>query len=298
MSKCPACLLPLGDGDLRALATHLVDRAADSDPDHVRWLNQNLTRQKSEPADLVPELRRVYELGPGGVKGWIKSRFIAKFYGKHPHPFVVALQHPSRATLLGYVIEHQHFLRQWVRSCSFVMARTDQPRVVRYELDNLNTEFGGFGPDRVSHYELLLRMGESLGVDRAQVLATEPLPATRRAIETWNEIATREHWLSTVAAMHSLELIANRNLVDEGASVRYFDPSILAGSEITDASKNFLREGYEADVTHSDEALDLVTEFATDRGLCEAAQSTFLRSIDLFDDYLIARLERAGQFEA
>jgi pyrroloquinoline-quinone synthase len=298
MTKCPACLLSLGDDDLPGLASHLVDRAADSDPDHVRWLNQNLTRQKAEPSDLVPGLQRVYELGPGGIKGWIKARFIAKFYGKAPHPFVVALQHPSRATLLGYVVEHQHFLRQWVRSCSYIMARTDQPKVVLYELDNLNTEYGGFGPSRVAHYELLLRMGESLGVDRAQVLATDPLPATRRAIEGWNDIATREHWLSTVAAMHGLELIANRNLVDEGATVRYFDPAILQGSEISDAAKNFLREGYEADVAHSDEALDLVAEFGTDPGLREAIQSTFLRSIDLFDDYLLARLERAGQFEA
>ncbi|MGA8275103.1 MAG: iron-containing redox enzyme family protein [Thermoplasmata archaeon] len=298
MTKCPACLLPLGDGDYLALATHLVDRADDSDPDHVRWLNQNLSRMKSEPTDLVPGLERVFEMGPGGIKTWIKSKFIAKFYGKIPHPFVVALQHPSRATLLGYVVEHQHFLRQWVRSCSYIMARTDQPKVVHYELDNLNTEYGGFGPQRVAHYELLLRMGESLGVDRAQVLATPPLPATARGIEGWNEIATRENWLSAVAAMHGLELIANRNLVDEGASVRYFDPSILEGSEISTASKNFLREGYEADVTHSDEALDLVAEFGTAPGLREAIQSTFLRSIDLFDDYLLARLERASQFEA
>src|SRR5580658_1346069 len=178
------------------------------------------------------------------------------------------------------------------------MARTDQPTAVLYELDNLNTEYGGFGPSRVAHYELLLRMGESLGVDRAQVLATPPLPATARGIEGWDEIARREHWVSAVAAMHGLELIANRNLVDEGASVRYFDPAILDGSEISPAAKNFLREGYEADVTHSDEALDLVVEFGTAPGLPEAIQSTFLRSIDLFDDYLLARLERAGQFEA
>jgi pyrroloquinoline-quinone synthase len=298
VTKCPACLLPLGEGDLLALANHLVDRAAESDANHVRWLNQNLTRRKAEPGDLVPGLRQLYQVGPGGIKGWIKSRFIAKFFGKTPHPFVVALQHPSRPTLLGYVLEHQHFLRQWVRSCAYIMARTDQPKVIRYELDNLNTEFGGFGPERPSHYELLLRMGESLGVDRAHVLATAALPATRTAIEAWNEIATGEHWLSVVAAMHSLELIANRNLVDEGATMRYFDPSILEGSGISEAAKNFLREGYEADVAHSDEALDLLTEFEDGPTLREAVQSTFLRSIDLFDDYLIARLERAGQFEA
>lgn len=298
MTRCPACLASLGPDDVPGLAFHLVERANESDADHVRWLNQNLTRAKTEPAELGPKLRAFYSLGSGSVKQWIKTRFIAKFFGPDPHPFVAALQHPSRATLLGYVVEHQHFLRQWVRSCAYIMARTDQPKVVRYELDNLNTEYGGTGPGGVAHYELLLRMGESLGLDRDTILATPPLPATASALEQWNEMATRAHWVEAVAAMHSLELIANRNLVFEGASVRYFDPIILTGNEITEASKSFLREGYEADVTHSDEALDLVTEFSREAGLVEDVQSTFLRSIDLFDDYLIARLERGAQFEA
>jgi pyrroloquinoline-quinone synthase len=298
MTKCPACLVGFAKGDYPALAHHMVDRAEESDSDHVRWLNQNLTREKTGTEELEPMLRSVFDLGSGTVKAWIKARFVAKFFGKVPHPFVVALQHPSRATLLGYVVEHQHFLRQWVRSCAFIMARTDRPEVVLYELDNLNTEFGGFGPGGVAHYELLLRMGESLGVPRSTVLSTPPLRATREAIEQWNEMATREHWVAVLAAMHGLELIANRDLVRDGASIQYFDPAILTGTEITDASKNFLREGYEADVTHSDEALDLVDRFANELGVVEEVQSTFLRSIDLFDDYLIARLERADQFEA
>jgi pyrroloquinoline-quinone synthase len=298
MTKCPACRVGFARGDYPALAHHLVERAGESDPSHVRWLNQNLTRTKSEAEALVPLLRAFFDLGGRPLTAWVKSRFIAKFYGNAPHPFVVALQHPSRATLLGYVFEHQHFLRQWVRSCSYIMARTDEPEVVYYELDNLNTEYGGIGPDRVAHYELLLRMGESLGVDRAAVLSTSPLPATRRAIEEWNEIATREHWVAALTAMHSLELIANRNLVDDGASIHYFDPKILAGTEITSAARDFLREGYEADVGHSEQALGLATRFADTLDVVEEVQAVFLRSIDLFDDYLIARLERAGQFEA
>jgi len=298
MTKCPACLVGFAKGDYPALAQHFVDRAGESDSAHVRWLNQNLTRRKSEAKDLVPPLETFFALRQPSLTPWVKARFIAKFFGKAPHPFVTALQHPSRATLLGYVIEHQHFLRQWVRSCAYIMARTDRAEVVEYELDNLTTEYAGFGPDRPSHYELLLRMGESLGVDRSVVLATPPLPATRSAIEQWNEMATREHWVAVLTAMHSLELIANRNLVDDGASVHYFDPSILTGNEITPEAQGFLREGYEADVGHSDRALALADRFSKELDLVEEVQSVFLRSIDLFDDYLTARLERGGQFEA
>jgi len=298
VTKCPACRVGFGRGDYAALADHMVDRAEESDSDHVRWLNQNLTREKTEAKSLLPSLEAYFDLGSRTLTAWVKARFIAKFFGKAPHPFVTALQHPSRATLLGYTVEHQHFLRQWVRSCAYIMARTDRSEVVQYELDNLSTEYGGYGPERPSHYELLLRMGESLGVDRSRVLSIPPLAATRRAIEEWNEIATREHWVSALTAMHSLELIANRNLVEDGASVHYFDPAILAGNAITPAAQGFLREGYEADVGHSDEALALASRFAGELDLVEEVQSVFLRSIDLFDDYLVARLERAGEFEA
>jgi pyrroloquinoline-quinone synthase len=290
--------MSFGRGDYAALAVHLVGRAAESDSDHVRWLNQNVTRKRTEASELMPKLRSLFDLGTGSLKEWIIAKFVAKFYGKNPHPFVLALQHPTPGTLTGYVIEHQHFLRQWVRSCAFIMARTDRPEVILYELDNLNTEFGGFGPAHVAHYELLLRMGESLGLDRTTVLATPPLPATARGIEQWNEISMREHWTAAMAAMHGLELIANRDLVRQGATVRYFDPAILAGNEIPGAAKDFLREGYEADVGHSEQALDLVTRYANELDTVEEVQATFLRSIDLFDDYLIARLERGEQSES
>lgn len=298
MTKCPACLVGFAKEDYPGLAEHLVESAGRSDPVHVRWLNQNLTRKKAGVEELIPRLRAFYDLNGASLETWITSHFITRFFGPRPHPFVSALQHPNRSTLLGYVYEHQHFLRQWVRSCAYIMARTDRPEVVRYELDNLSTEYGGFGPERPSHYELLLRMGEALGVDRSVVLATPPLPATARAIECWNDIAMHEHWTAAMAAMHSLELIAHRDLVREGASVHYFDPAILTGREIPDAAKAFLREGYEADVGHSEEALALVGRFSRTLDTVEEVQSTFLRSIDLFDDYLIARLERGESLES
>lgn len=297
MTKCPACLARFPLGAYAALGHHLAEKAEASDSTHIRWLNQNISRKKLHPVELERTVRRFFDLEGRPLSAWITSRFIAKFYSRPPHPFPAAMQHPSRSILLGYVMEHQHFLRQWVRSCAYIMARTDAPEVARYELDNLNTEFGGFGTPAPSHYELLLRMGESLGVSRDRVIGTPPLPATAGAILEWDRIATQEHWVEAMAAMHSLELIANRDLVNDGASIHYFDPSILEGNDITRETKDFLREGYEADVGHSQEALALVDRFATEGNRVEDVQATFLRSADLFDDYLIARLERAAQVE-
>jgi pyrroloquinoline-quinone synthase len=140
-------------------------------------------------------------------------------------------------------------------------------------------------------------MGESLGMRRDKILGTPPLPDTAWAISAWNEIAEKEHWLETMAAMHPLELIANRKLRTDGAKMGYFAPSILSGNEVTDATKNFLREGYEADVEHSEDAMDLIAKYSAELCIAENVQATFLRSIDAFDRYLMARLERAKQFE-
>lgn len=289
--KCAPCNLVLGTGDYEALASHFSKLATQSDVSHVMWLNRYITKQKQDERTLAKLLSDFFDLNGTTLQKWIRRRFAEKFYGEKPHSFVLALQHPSRSTLLGYVIEHQHFLRQWVRSCSYIIAKTSEVDVTYYELDNINTEFGGF-EGKPSHYELLLRMGESLGMDRSNVLQIKPLPDTAFSIKSWGQIAREGHWVETMAAMHSLELIADRTLVDDGAKITYFSPSILEGDEVTLATKNFLREGYEADATHSKEALDLVEKYANSPTLVEDVQAVFIRSMDLFHLYLLARLER------
>jgi pyrroloquinoline-quinone synthase len=298
LTKCPSCGVGFQiPNDWDDLAGHFVAEAGRSDAGHVMWLNRNITKNKSDRKTLSKLLAEFFSLGSGSLESWVKRRFIEKFYGQSPHPFVLALQHPSRAVLLGYVVEHQHFLRQWVRSCSYIMARTDEMDVVLYELNNINTEYAGLA-GQPSHYELLLRMGESLGLDRKKVFRMAPLEDTREAIRVWDSICRDDHWVEGMAAMHGLELIANRKLKGEGASIGYFDPVILKNQEISTDAKAFLREGYDADVGHSEEALGLAEKYSKLYGNVDDVQATFLRSIDYFDRYLMARLERSRQFES
>ncbi|HEY6237621.1 MAG TPA: C2H2 type zinc finger domain-containing protein [Thermoplasmata archaeon] len=296
MTKCPVCRASFPIGAYAELAEHFLGQSAASEPGHVRWLNQSVSLKRMGATELTERLIAIFRLPEEGLAEWIRRRFAARFFGERLHPFVAALQRPTPATLLGYAVEHQHFLREWVRACAFVLAKTDRSDVSLYELDNIHTEFGGDGPERPSHYELLLRMGESYGTPRGELLATPPLATTRRALAEWHAICEKEHWVEAMAAMHSLELIADRNLVDHGATARYFDPAILEGTAITPEAQAFLREGYAADADHAGTALELVERYATELGRIEDVQGTFLRSMDLFDDYLGARLERAEQY--
>jgi len=295
MTFCPVCESASASYDV--LAAHFTEQTRNSDVGHVMWLNRNITKDSKDKTRLPGLLADFLDSSDLGLRRWIKDRFIHRFFGDRPHPFVLSLQHPSKAVLVGYVLEHQHFLRQWVRSLSWVLAKTDSPEATKEELDNITTEFYGFGDARPSHYELLLRMGESLGLKREEILSTEPLPATAQAISTWQEIGEKRHWVETMAAMHSLELIANRDVKKDGAKLTYFDPSILKSGEVTEQTKAFLWEGYEADVEHSEIPLEMVERFASSYGIVDKVQFTFLRSMEAFDSYLMARLERGMQFD-
>lgn len=295
MAICPVCE---GRFDTYGtLAAHFSGEAGRSDAGHVMWLNRNVTKDRDAEPELPSLLSDFFGQGRLGLRRWIKLRFITRFFGEKPHPFVLALQRPSKAVLVGYVLEHQHFLVQWVRSLSWVLAKTDNPEATREELDNIITEFYGYGTDKPSHYELLLRMGESLGLSRAEILGTPPLPATAAAIATWQSIGRGRHWVETMAAMHSLELIANRDVKKDGATLTYFDLSILKSGQVTEQTKAFLWEGYEADVEHSEIPLEMVERFANELGIVEEVQVTFLKSMEAFDSYLTARLERGMMYD-
>ena len=100
-----------------------------------------------------------------------------------------------------------------------------------------------------------------------------------------------------MASMHSLELIASRKIREYGASMGYFDPAILKDGSITEEAANFLSEGYNADVSHSETALDLIEKYSTEMRNIQDCQAVFLKSIEVFDDYLNARLERGMMLE-
>jgi pyrroloquinoline-quinone synthase len=294
--KCPVCLVSCGSGKdgFERLASHFDATALVSDQWHISWLNRNIGKERMNLSTLSKALQEYYD--HDDIIEWIERRFIERFYDKSVHPFVLAMQHPTRGVLLGYVIEHRHFLRQWVRSCATIAARTEMDDVIKYEIENISVEFTG-ADGRPAHYELLLRMGESYGLKRSSILSYSPLPATREAILFWDRICREESWVSAMCSMHSLELIASRELRNKGAKMHYFNPALLEGNELTEEARAFLREGYEADVSHSTEALELVSKYSYVEEE-DNILSCFLASINKFDYYLNARLERGMEFES
>jgi pyrroloquinoline-quinone synthase len=266
-----------------------------SNAEHIMWLNRYISTKKVSQAELMKLLEEFFRSYK--VKEWIISAMIKKFFGENPHPFIKAMQHPSKKVLLGYAYEHHHFLKQWVRSCSLIIGNTENEDVQFFEIENILSEWYGIPGKQKGHHELLLRMGESYVATRADIYNTSPLKATKRAISFWDHVSRTFPFYEGMTAMHSLELIANRNLKNYGASIGYFDPHILKDGSISKETVEFLREGYSADVSHSETALDLIDKYADTEDKKQNCMAVALKSMDEFSDYLMARLERGELLE-
>ncbi len=291
MIYCPICLAETGGID--GLASHFYDLAGKSDPKHVMWLNRNIGIHSLTEGELAQEFNKFFH-SPGVLSDWIFSKFIRTFYGPSPHPFILEMQRPSSYVLAGYAIEHYHFLRQWVKSCLAIASNSDILEVQRYEIDNVKEEYLGNG--KKPHVELLIEMGTSLGLNRDEIIHSRPLKGTEEAILFWDSICRSRSWLEGMAAMHSLELIANRNIVKMGGTCNYFVPEYVK-ENFPEEVWNFLGAGYEADVYHSMDALKIIDKYATGKEDRERVQSAFLASTERFYTYLSSRLERGREIE-
>ncbi len=295
MNICPVCEEEFPDNEISTMSSHFYSKAKISDSKHIMWLNREISKERVPLDILTKKLEEYYDASSGGLSAWIKKRFVERFFSDNPNIFVLEMQHPTKYTIMGYVTEHYHFLQQWVKSCAFIIARTDFFEVQKFEFDNISEEYFGLN-GQPPHFELLLRMGESVGLKRDRVISSHPLPATVKELNFLNKVSSSAHWLDAMVSMHSLELIADRNVKQYGAKYAYFRHEILEG-EVSKETARFLMAGYYADQYHSGDALRLIDKYATEYEMGTEVQSYFLRSADYFYDYLNARYERGRMYE-
>jgi pyrroloquinoline-quinone synthase len=295
MAVCAVCSTKFVTGNYNGLAEHLIDMVSAGDFLHISWINRNISKNETGKDNVSIILQNYYNYEGIGLKKWIIYNFIRQFRGESPHPFILKMQTYNPEIMKGYAVEHYFFLKQWVRSCASVISKTGIPEIQNYELENILSEFYGTRKKK-AHIELLLLVAEHYGISRNEIYSEEPLAGTKFAIERWKKMAISCNWIQIMAAMHSLELVANRDLSMYGAKIDYFNPGILKNEMVPDAVKNFLREGYEKDVSHSFNALDLVEKYSVDYDV-EDIQDAYILSSYAFGIYLESRIRRGEIIE-
>ena len=297
MSKCPVCAESFRKNDLESLAKHLQMANERNDAAHVGWLREYIPMDNYNGGAFSTALADFFAVPDGDLKSWIEKRFIDRFLGDTPHPFIEAMQKPKKSLFLGFAAEYFFYMKQRIKSCSYIIARTDKYDVQRYEAQIVMPELQDVdGKDR-SQRELMLRMCESLGVSRDLIVNGAPLPPTIHSIKMWNQISESDHWLEAMGAINTLDLLHSRVLKERGAKYDLYHKGVLDNEWIPDQVKVFLQYIVDPKNDRTAEGLDLMAKHAKELNMTEEVQSTFLRSADAFDRHLQARLTRSKQFE-
>ncbi|OGQ83355.1 MAG: hypothetical protein A3F90_07975 [Deltaproteobacteria bacterium RIFCSPLOWO2_12_FULL_60_19] len=105
-----------------------------------------------------------------------------------------------------FVSQFSHFTRNFPRWLAAVAANCGVADVRKFLAANLyEEEIGSSGQG--SHYDLLVRQGESLGLTRVEIEHAAPLPSTQLAVNALESICRNRSWLEGLAATSGLECI-------------------------------------------------------------------------------------------
>src|SRR3954469_2352352 len=105
-----------------------------------------------------------------------------------------------------FVSQFSHFTRNFPRWLAAVAGNCPAPEARKFLAANLYEE--EVGPSgQGSHYDLLLRQGEALGLTVEQIETTTPLPTTAVAINALDSICRNRSWVEGLAATTGLECI-------------------------------------------------------------------------------------------
>ncbi|MCL4329300.1 MAG: hypothetical protein M1410_06960 [Candidatus Thermoplasmatota archaeon] len=297
MAKCPVCAETFKKHDIDSLAKHFQMLNDRNDAFHVGWLREYVPMDNYNGAGFSKNLAAFFSIPDGDVKTWMEKKFIDRFLGDKPHPFIDAMQRPKKSLFLGFAAEYYFFLKQKIKSCSYVIAKTDKIEIQRFEGKVIMPELINPDGSNTSQMTLLIRMSESLGVSKDVIVNGVALPPTIHSIKLWNQISETDHWLEIMAAVNALDMLNSKAMRDRGAKFDLYNKGVLDNEWIPDQVKVFLNFVVNPANDTSQESLTLISKYAKELDMTEDVQSTFLRSLDAFDRHLQARLTRAKQFE-
>ncbi len=295
--KCPVCGEKYNKLDYQMLSRHVAQFCERNDTPHVEFVKYYLPGANWLSGEFTNDMKQVFNFEKGQLSEWILQRLIHRLFGAKPHPFIEAMQKPKRSIFQGYSIEYGYFLKQRIKSFSYVLAKTDKVEMQKLEAKLILPELLEVnGSD--SQTRLLEAMAESVGIPKETLESSMPLPPTLHSVRLWNSIAEADHWLEIAASVNLLDLVYSPNLIKNGAKLPYFGQFVLENEWIPEGVKDFLSESVKYLGPLSEEFLTVVCKYAEELGMAEDVQSVFLRSLEAFDRHMLARLTRAKQFES
>jgi pyrroloquinoline-quinone synthase len=203
------------------------------------------------------------------------------------HPFYQSwtMGKLSRESLRGYAGQYHHFVQAFPTYLSATHANTPELALRQVLLENLIEEERG----AENHPDLWNRFSRALGLSNEEAAATELLPETKEALDTFRSLTRDASSLEGVAALYAYE-----SQIPEVAGVKIDGLKKFYGISDPEAL-SFFTVHQEADVYHSRSEREILANHAHDpgerRSCVEAARKSAGAMLRLLDGVERAYLE-------
>ncbi len=141
------------------------------------------------------------------------ERLVVDRWFRDPPPLVAAMaSRPSPGVTQAFVLQWTKFSRQFPRWVGAIMSNCPEMAVIAYEVENLMAEVVRDPAGDDNHYELLVRLGEGLGLSRRHIEDFPALAATDQLLSWLWAKARQDDWVTGFTAVNGLEILGDRNL--------------------------------------------------------------------------------------
>lgn len=202
---------------------------------------------------------------------------------RRPPPLIAAMATaPTIGVTQSFVTQWTKFSRLFPRWVGAIMSNCPESRVIAYEVENLMSEVVRDPAGDDNHYELLLRLGERVGLSRAEIEAHPTVAEATDAFEWLWTKARSPDWLVGFAAVNGLEILGDRHLperhgVRTGTGLAREPYARALG--LSEDSLEFFEVSDEADAGHGRATVEILASF-TPAGREEEIASVLAHSVD------------------
>jgi pyrroloquinoline-quinone synthase len=200
-----------------------------------------------------------------GLGARIESVVIDEYF-RDPPRFVAAMAtEPTRGVAKAFVLEWTKFSRLFPRWVGAIMSNCPEFEVLAFEVENLMSEVVRDPAANTNHYELLIRLGDALGLDRARIEAHESSAEARAAFAYWWDMARQPDWLLGFTAVNGLEILGDRTLPQRHGVAPSTGLEVDPWSQLglPEDALEFFRVSSQADVGHGNESVELIVRHTT-----------------------------------
>lgn len=142
----------------------------------------------------------------------IETTAIEEWFRQPPELISAMASKPTLGVTRAFVLQWTKFSQLFPRWVGAIMSKCPEFEVIAYEVENLMSEVVRDPAADGNHYELLIRLGESVGLNALEI---ESFPATVQASELFEWLWERVRggdWLEGFTAVNGLEVLGDRDL--------------------------------------------------------------------------------------